>query len=227
MQISNNKIHIQQGEIWSLDFHLTAENKHPYLLHKRLKNPFLVMTISKNTYSQSDDFKEVHWLNLKKRYVEDAFGHFSLKDTKKFTSTEPLYLSDTSLSYGLEDLLEIYPKLSTDEDNAFYIENFLFYLDPEENGEYVYCLCHYDHINGTLIWTSGLEVLALLDFRIIKHFDTKTWSAGTYLFEMKIVDGELSEPNADEPLASGYDTLTVLQYPATICVGTNLQGGNK
>lgn len=227
MQILNNKIHIQQGEIWSLDFHLASKNKHPYLLHKRLKNPFLVMTISKNTYSQSDDFKEVHWLNLDKRYIEDAYGNVTLEHTKRFTSTEPLYLSDASLSYSLEDLLEIYPKMSTKEDDAFYIENFLFYIDPEENGEYIYCLCRYDDSNGTLVWTSGPKVLTLLDFRIIKNFDTKAWSAGTYLFEMKIVDGELSDADTDEPLASGYDTLMVLQYPATICVGTNLQGGNK
>ena len=55
MKILGNDVHIQKGEIWSLDFDVTNSKGDPYMIFKGLRNPYMVITVALSRYEQSDN----------------------------------------------------------------------------------------------------------------------------------------------------------------------------
>lgn len=197
MKMIGDEVYIQRGETWSLDFAVTNEKGHPYVVLKNWQNPYLAITVAAALYEQRGDFRETYWLDLSKRYVEKADGSATLEDLKTFISAEPLslpngfYVTDAIYYYGVDNG----GKIVLDETSDFDIKNFLFFTDPYSDGNYVY---KYVKSYKSNIQPrdgdspdAGIEVeWADYDFRIIKQFVTKNWMEQGYLYDIKVLAGE-------------------------------------
>lgn len=147
MKILGDDVYIQRGENWSLDFDITNEAGEPYMMLKEWQNPYLVITVTAARYSQEGDYRHSWWLDLTQRYVEDAEGNLVLEPVKRFTGTEALYLDADDFS--ITEVLSIYGpeakptpgRIVTDPKSDFDVTNFLFYIDPNKDGNRIYKYC--------------------------------------------------------------------------------------
>lgn len=146
MKILGDDVYIQRGENWSLDFDVTNEAGEPYMMLKEWQNPYLVITVTAARYSQEGDYRHSWWLDLTQRYVEDAEGNLVLEPIKRFTGTEALYLDADDFS--IAEVLSTYGpeadppgRIVTDPESDFDVTNFLFYIDPNKDGNRTYKYC--------------------------------------------------------------------------------------
>lgn len=147
MKILGDDVYIQRGENWSLDFDITNEAGEPYMMLKEWQNPYLVITVTAARYSQEGDYRHSWWLDLTQRYVEDAEGNLELEPVKRFTGTEALYLDEDDFS--IAEVLAVYSpdakptpgRIVTDPESDFDVTNFLFYIDPNKDGNRIYKYC--------------------------------------------------------------------------------------
>jgi hypothetical protein len=218
MKMIGNEVHIQRGETWSLDFAVTNDKGHPFVVLKNWPNPYLAITVTAALYEQLGDFRETYWLDLNRRYVEQADGSMVLSDLKRFTSAEVLwlpngfYVSDVLSYYGTENG----GKIVLDGSSDFDIKNFLFYVDPDSDGnyQYKYVKNYTTDENGSIeLDDNGYELVEWedYDFRIIKQFMTKNWMEQGYLFDVKVLAGE----SVQEHLKGILDTQNVTTKPFT------------
>lgn len=191
MKMIGNEVYIQQGETWSLDFSVSTEKGHPYTILKILQNPYMVITVTSARYKQEGDYKEIYWLDLDKRLVENSDGQTVLESLKRFISNEALFLESTDFS--IANAIATYGDPSkggnmvVNPESDFDVKNYLFFTDENSDGNYIYkYVDSYDYVNGV----ATNEVWKEYDFRVIKQFDTTNWIEQSYLFDIKIVSGE-------------------------------------
>lgn len=147
MKILGDDVYIQRGENWSLDFDITNEAGEPYMMLKEWQNPYLIITVTAARYSQEGDYRHSWWLDLTQRYVEDAEGNLELEPVKRFTGTEALYLDADDFS--ITEVLAAYGpdakptpgRIVVDKKSDFDVTNFLFYIDPNKDGNRTYKYC--------------------------------------------------------------------------------------
>ena len=213
MRMIGNEVHIQRGEIWSLDFAVTDKNNHPLALLKDLRNPYIVITVAASLYEQKGDYRESYWLDLDKRWVEDANGDITLETCKRFTSTEPLPLDSTPTSEGeyfsVTEAIATYGvgaggKLVLDSTSDFDVTNFLFFVDPDNDGNYLYKYVKEYTVDESNNITD--ETWETYDFRIVKRFSTRHWMEQGYFYDMKIVTGTSLQERATEILEAQGST---------------------
>jgi hypothetical protein len=179
-----NEIYLQRGETFSLDFAVRNAKGDPFMIFQKWTNPYLAITVSAALYEQEGDYRETYWLDLNNRYVERADGSVVLEPIKKFIATEALYLSvfnadEAIRNYGIANG----GKMTTDSTSDFYIGNYLFFVDENDDGNRVYKYYNGEDDNGDDIWVD-------YDFRVIKAFDTKSWMEQSYLYDIKLLAGE-------------------------------------
>lgn len=192
MKMIGNEVHIQRGETWSLDFAVTNQKGHPYVVLKNWQNPYLAITVTAALYEQRGDLRETYWLDVKRRYVEQADGSMALEDLKTFISAEVLslpngfYVGDAIIYYGVDNG----GKMVLDKTSDFDITNYLFFCDPFSDGNYVYkYVKDYEFDDEGNVDEDTVEWVEY-DFRIIKQFTTKNWMEQGYLFDIKVLAGE-------------------------------------
>lgn len=144
MKILGDDVYIQRGENWSLDFEVTTEDGTPYTILKEWKNPFLAISVTAARYSQEGDYRHTWWLDLSQRYVEQNDGTLEIEPLKKFISTEALYLEGDDFS--ISEILAAYGtdaggRIVANPDDDFDLTNFLFYIDPNRDGNRIYKYC--------------------------------------------------------------------------------------
>lgn len=186
MKMIGDEVHIQRGEIWSLDFAIENDKGHPFVILNNWQNPYLAITVASSLYEQYGDFRETYWLDLSKRYEEQSDGRMVLRALKTFTSAVPLYLPT---DFTLEQVIKHYgDRLVLDPGNDFDVMKFLFFTDPQNDGNYVYkyvksyTLDDNDNVD--------IEKWAEYDFRVIKQFNTKNWMEQGYWYDIKVLTGE-------------------------------------
>ena len=184
MRMIGNEIHLQRGETFSLDFAVRNAKGDPFMILSKWDNPYLAITIAAALYEQQGDYRETYWLDLSNRWVEQSDGTTVLEPIKKFISTEALWLStfDTTEAinnYGTSNG----GKINMDPDSEFYLGNYLFFVDENDDGNRVYKYFDGFDEDDTSVWVE-------YDFRIIKSFDTKSWMEQSYLYDIKILAGE-------------------------------------
>lgn len=188
MRLVGNEIYIQQGETWSLDFCVVNDKGHPFTALKAWENPYLAITVATARYEQQGDYRETYWLDLNNRFVEQVDSTFVLEPLKRFTSNEVLLLDTFSIANVLSHYGGLSGNIILDRSSDFDVTNFLFYTDPNGDGNYTYMYVD-NYIldgNGAIISQSWKAY----DFRVIKQFDTRDWLAQGYLYDIKIVSGQ-------------------------------------
>jgi hypothetical protein len=185
-----NEVHIQRGETWSLDFSVTSHNGHPFVILKNWSNPYLVISVATGLYGQPDDYQETYWLDLDQRYVEKSDGSVVLEKFKRFISAEVLWLENGFIA---EDVIDKYGltaggKIVLDQTSDFDITNFLFFCDPYRDGNNVYRYVESYKLDSNnepvdVVWVD-------YDFRVIKQFNTRSWTEQKYFYDIKILAGE-------------------------------------
>lgn len=200
MKMIGNEVYIQRGEIWSLDFEVIDKKGHPLAILKNWKNPYIVITVSASLYEQKGDHRESYWLDLATHYVEHEDGNIVSEKLKRFTYAEALPIASTIQSNGeifsINEVLATYGvekggKIVLDSTSDFDVTNFLFFVDPLNNGEYVYkYVNHYDIDADGVNEGANDEEWKEYNFRIIKRFTTRDWIEQRYFYDIKIVAGE-------------------------------------
>lgn len=184
MKRIGNEIYVQRGETFSLDFAVTDKAGRPLVLLKNWKNPHMVITVATSLYPQADTSREVYWLDLNKRYVEQNDGTLSLVTFKRFMSTEIFRLAE----FDAMEAVETYDKMVFNRNSDFDVTNFLFFVDVNGDGKY-----EYKYLDDYTLDGEG-QVIAQTwvsyDFRVVKYFDTKNWTAQGYFYDIKILSGE-------------------------------------
>lgn len=191
MRMIGNDVHIQRGETWSLDFAVRNAKGDPFMLFKEWQNPYIAITVTAALYEQIGDLRETYWLDLSDRWVEQVDGSMVLEPIKKFIATEALYLGafevDEAINnYGLSNGGDIV----RDPNSDFYVGNYLFFIDPKDDGNRIYKYFDGYDDNDDEIWVD-------YDFRVIKAFDTREWIEQSYWYDIKLLAGE----SVDEHLA--------------------------
>lgn len=188
MKRIGNEIYVQRGETFSLDFAVTDKVGRPLVLLKNWKNPYMVITVATSLYPQADVPREVYWLDLNKRYVEQNDGTLSPVTFKRFMSTEIFRLTEFDATEAVETYgQENGGKMVFNRNSDFDVTNFLFFVDVNGDGKY-----EYKYLDDYTL--DGEEVVAQTwvsyDFRVVKYFDTKNWTAQGYFYDIKILSGE-------------------------------------
>lgn len=192
MKRLNNDIYIQQGENFSLDFEITNERGDPYMLFKGWRNPYLVITVTSALYEQRGGFKQTFWLDLDRQLEEQMNGEIVSKPTKKFISTEALYIGDSEDDFAINQILAIYgeSKMVLNPASDFDVTNYLFFIvDENDVRTYKYIKSYTLDENGDyddVIWES-------YNFRVVKQFDTSKWTEQQYYYDIKILTGTTIE----------------------------------
>lgn len=201
MRMLGDEVYIQRGETWSLDFAVRNDKGHPFVVLKDWKNPYLAITVAAALYEQRGDLRETYWLDLKRRYVEQADGTARLEDFKRFISAEVLWLPN---GFSVADAIEHYGvanggKIVLDKTSDFDVTNFLFFADPSSDGNYVYRYVkdYRTDANGNVAYKANtyeedVEWEAY-DFRVIKQFNTKNWMEQGYFYDIKLLAGESTQ----------------------------------
>lgn len=189
MKRLGNELYVQRGETFSLDFAVLDAHGRPFVLLNAWKNPYLVITVSNSQYEQIDSSYEAYWLDLANMYVEKADRTLTLTPNKRFTSTEYFKLD----AFDAQEAFELYGvdnkgRMVFDKTSEFDVSNFLFYVDAKKNGKYEYKYLDSYSLdeNGRVIdqhWTS-------YSFRVVKHFNTKDWTAQSYFYDIKVLSGQ-------------------------------------
>lgn len=189
MKMIGNEVYIQRGENWSLDFAVTNDKGHPYVVLKTWENPYLAITVAAALYEQKGDYRETYWLDLNRRWVEQQNGSVVLEPLKKFISSEVLPLNIFAISEALS-VYGVYVggKMVLDKTNDFDVTNYLFFVDVYNDGNYTYKYVKDYTLDGYGYIVD--EEWEDYDFRVIKQFDTKSWMEQGYLFDIKVLAGE-------------------------------------
>jgi len=215
MKILGNDIYIQRGETWSLDFDVIGEDGEPYMIMKEWKNPYLAITVTSARYEQDGDFRKTYWLDLSKRFVEQADGSMKLVPIKKFISTEALYLKSFLIEeaiayYGVKTDTTYWTKISDDinayEETMLYDDTIQYYIDDEVIYDGKVYKCIKDNIatsvTDTTCWTkisddiNAYEETMLYDDTIQYYIDDKVIYKGKVY---KCIKNNIATP----PVAGG------------------------
>lgn len=213
MYVLGDDVYIQRGENWSLDFQVTNVKGEPYMLFKKWKHPYLAITVTAARYSQKGDYRHTWWLDLENRYVENSSGELVLVPMKKFISTEALYIEGSDFS--AQEVISTYGvdaggRIVLDEMSDFDITNYLFYIDPNNDGNRKYGYVKSYSVSDGAINNEQWEEY---DFRIIKSFVTKEWVEQSYLFDIKVLTGDTVEESLYAYLnEEGYDDVPNLPW---------------
>lgn len=183
MRMVGNDVYIQRGEDWTLDFSVVTKKGQPFTVLRVWDNPYLAITVAAALYEQPGDYRETYWLDLTNRWVENEDGSMSLSAIKKFTSGDALYISN----FAVNEALAQYGDRITMDGGDFDVSNYLFYSDPNSDGNYVYKYVNYTaDRDGVIVNEEWIDY----EFRVIKQFSTKNWMEQGYLFDVKLLAGE-------------------------------------
>ena len=212
MKILGDDIYLQKGESLSLDFELKNEKGAPYTLLRKLRNPYLVITVSSALYEQGGNFRQNYWLDLSSRLEEQEDGTLKSVPIKRFTSTEALYLDiDDPADFSVNEVLATYGranggKIVVDLESDYDVSNFLFFMS-NDNGERVYKYLE-SYIPGPEENEISDEVWKEYSLRVVKSFDTRSWKEQQYYYDIKILAGIRFDEYLKEKLRSvGIGTL--------------------
>lgn len=212
MKIIGDAVYIQRGEIWSLDFTLTDEKGRPFMPFSKWSNPYLVITVANSRYEQAGDMREMHWLDLSHRYVEQEDGSIVKEPFKRFIATEPLYLPT---GFSVVDAMSYYDRIVVNADTDFNIKNYLFYAENDDGVyEYKYVKSYTgssaEEAEATAEWVD-------YNFRIVKQFNnTKDWIEQQYFYDIKILAGQTLKEYVAGQLGIDVGQLTDDELPAKI-----------
>lgn len=122
MRTIGNNIVVTRGEVFVLARDIVYRNGAPYVLRSQLENPYLLITISSNTYRMKGKYFRRYWLDLS---TYPAFDKAEIKDI-----TEEQLTSNT-LPEGYTETTCIYRFVTTAGESEYYR-----YVGTSPNGTY-------------------------------------------------------------------------------------------
>lgn len=122
MRTIGNNIVVTRGEVFVLARDIVYRNGAPYVLRSQLENPYLLITISSNTYRMKGKYFRRYWLDLS---TYPAFDKAEIKDI-----TEEQLTSNT-LPGGYTETTCIYRFVTTAGESEYYR-----YVGTSPNGTY-------------------------------------------------------------------------------------------
>lgn len=166
MRVLGKKIIVQRGETFTLSCKVYKDDGvTPYILSSTIENPYIVITISSNTFNVNGRYRLNSWLDL--------------SEYPSFRSLTPAYLSDENLEQ--QQLPEDANK--DGKDTVYYTQ------DSNGNKSYYYWRVtgHDDEGNPT---TGQFDSYSFEFHKYFLHTITKDWIESQYQYEFRLVGGQ-------------------------------------
>lgn len=202
MRTYNNELTVRRNETFTIDKIVENKDGSPYIISKRLVNPYFLITIVSSTYDQKDRYTCNMWLPVA---------------LPRFDGTTPVNIADFTDISGkqlyktFEDLSGLPSGYLNGVNITFEKDDALFYQETSD-GKRIYK--YYD--DG---WKD-------YECRIVCKFlqsITKDWIERSYVYSIELVDGTKSE-NPNKPLKNFSEVIPILT-PTKLSVLSNLKGG--
>lgn len=122
MNTVGNNIIVTRGEVFVLSREVVYKSGAPYVLRSQLNNPYLLITISSNSYRMKGKYFRRYWLDL------STYPKFDTAEVRDITFTE---LSNNRLPSGYSASTCIYRYVTEDGESEYYR-----YVGTSPSGEY-------------------------------------------------------------------------------------------
>lgn len=122
MKTIGNNIVVTRGEVFVLARDVVYRNGAPYVLRSQLENPYLLITISSNTYRMQGKYFRRYWLDL------STYPAFDKAEVKDITEEQ---LTSNTLPDGYTETTCIYRFVTTAGESEYYR-----YVGTSSNGTY-------------------------------------------------------------------------------------------
>lgn len=177
MQTYKNELQIYRGETFTIDKIIQNRDGSPYIISKKLSNPYFLLSISNTAYSQTNRYVKNYWL--------------SLKDFPRFVSLVPFNIKD--LKTSIDGDIPVYDSLS--EISRFPITGYYegIAVTFDDGNDSVFC----EEINGKMYY-KYFDGSKWVDYKcnLIKTFlkeDTAELTSQNYLYSILLVSGQKVE----------------------------------
>lgn len=171
MQVHGNEITVHRGESWTLSKKIRNKDGSPYIISNALTNPYWLITISSQLYTENDRYVLNKWLDL--------------SDFLRFHYTRPMRLKDINLDYNFNNI-SIPTGYEGDETSGY--ANIAIFYDIDNDGVISYK--YWEYINNIEGDYDGQWV----DYEcpIVTTFTTeitKNWYEQNYYYNIVLIDG--------------------------------------
>lgn len=217
MKTFNNELVIHRGETFSMDKVVQNKDGSPYIVSNKLKNPYVLVSVSTTRYDQNKRYLLNQWLPL--------------SDKVRFSITEPIDLlsfkteaNGTVSKYTSFD--DVKRERVSENENCIvsgYIGDQFVYYDYDD------CVLYLQDERGVRdykYWNLEQERLLKYEFRITCPFTqemTSKWIEQSYVYSITLMSGEL--PANGEPPFVNIDTVQPLLIPTKLSVLSSINGG--
>ena len=188
MRTIGNDVYIQRGEDFTLDLSVKNEDGDPYMIFSGWTNPYLAITVTAARYEQPGDFRVTYWLDLARRWVQQVDGQLVQEPIKRFVETKAYPLS----IFSVQDAVNIYGvsnggRMVLDKNSDYDVTNYLFFTIASDGTKTYRFVKDYTFADGQVT----RELWEDYEFRIFKSFKTNRWTEQRYLYDAKILAGQL------------------------------------
>ena len=185
MKTIGNNIVVTRGEVFVLARDIVYNNGAPYVLRSQLENPYLLITISSNTYRLAGRYFKRYWLDL------SEYPKFDTTEVKDITLQQ---LTNHELPEGYSASTCIYRYLSAEGESTYYR-----YVGQSPDGtyeEYSFSFIQTFLNSDTREW---IESIYRYDIRIVSGETTQNYLTETYqtLFPDTPIPGTIEEMYKD------------------------------
>lgn len=220
MKTFNNEIIVHRNETFTIDKLVQNKDGSPYIVSKRLNNPYFLLTVSTTRYDQLDRYIKNYWLSLNNMPRFNSTRLFNLHDIKT-TATGDIAKYQT---------FESQPRLPIGVDGKYYImsgyvdgeyvyidyDDFVFYIVNQDSSiTYKY----YGAPNSSTVCNPYKYECRIT--KMIGQQDTKDWVEQSYVYSITLVAGDT--PQGDKPITK-FDLVKPVLTPTKLTVMSNIEG---
>lgn len=172
MKVFNNELIIYRGETFGIRKILKNKDGSPYIVSSELENPYWLITVSDNIYSQNGRYIYRKWLNL--------------KDEVRFINTKAVDLK----SLGYSNWNAVLPGGYEGDETAGYANVALFFIETNGVKEYKYWKYYNTDEDD---YTGDWEEYSCKILTMFRNDVTKNWVEKNYYYSIFLVSGESTE----------------------------------
>ena len=193
MRTYGNELIVHRNETITIDKYVKNKDASPYIVSNKLRNPYLLLTVSNARYAQKDRYVGNWWLDL--------------GNLPRFSTTVPTEILDVTVwpsalpsGYAFDQNSPEAPVKGSGGETLYYLIDTVFYITDSNNiVEYKYATATRTGESGSYIYT--FYGYTDYSFRIIKTFsqeETRDWIEKLYIYSINLVSGELTSTYLQE-----------------------------
>lgn len=166
MKTIGNNLSVNRGEVFVFARTIEYSDGRPYVLRSQLENPYLLITVSSNTYRLQGKYFKQYWLDL------SEYPKFETAEVKDITSEE---LEGNTLPTGYTENTCIYRYMTSSNEPEYYR-----YVGTSPNGAYEPYSFSFIKTFSNSDTREWIESIYLYDIHIVSGETTETYLTETF-----------------------------------------------